>query len=87
MFQLRQLLPAKIKNSSFYVGFCGISRLGPAFIFLRLFKVAHICIQITSQMKARNQSQIFNRKSNSRNTTHRQSLHLQAMLTGETLKG
>ena len=37
--------------------------------------------------KARNQSQIFNRKSISRNTTHRQSLHLQAMSTGETLKG
>jgi len=33
------------------------------------------------------QYQIFNRKSLSRNTTHRQSLHLQAMLTGETLKG
>jgi len=32
--------------------------------------------------KARNQSQIFNRKSISRNTTHRQSYHLQAMLTG-----
>jgi len=31
---------------------------------------------------ARNQSQIFNRKSISRNTTHRQSYHLQAMLTG-----
>jgi len=30
--------------------------------------------------KARNQSQIFNRKSH--NTTHRQSYHLQAMLTG-----
>jgi len=32
--------------------------------------------------EARNQSQIFNRKSISRNTTHRQSYHLQAMLTG-----
>jgi len=31
--------------------------------------------------EARNQSQIFNRKSISRNTTHRQSYHLQAMLT------
>jgi len=32
--------------------------------------------------EARNQSQIFNRKSISRNTTHRQSYHLQAMLRG-----
>ena len=32
--------------------------------------------------KARNQSQIFNRKSIWRDTTHRQSHHLQAMLTG-----
>jgi len=31
--------------------------------------------------EARNQSQIFNRKSISRNTTHRQSYHLPAMLT------
>jgi len=30
-------------------------------------------------------SQIFNRKSNSRNITHRQSFHLQAMTTGETI--
>jgi len=37
----------------------------------------------TPQVKeARNQSQILNRKSISRNTTHRQSYHLQAMLTG-----
>jgi len=37
----------------------------------------------TPQLKeARNQSQIFNKKSISRNTTHRQSCHLQAMLTG-----
>jgi len=32
--------------------------------------------------EARNQSQILNRKSISRNTTHRQSYHLQATLTG-----
>jgi len=32
--------------------------------------------------EARIQSQIFNRKSSSRNTTHRQSYHLQAMPTG-----
>jgi len=37
--------------------------------------------------QARNQSQNFNWKSISRNTTHRQSLRLQAMLTSETLKG
>jgi len=37
----------------------------------------------TPQVKeARYQSQIFNRKSISRNTTHCQSYHLQAMLTG-----
>jgi len=36
----------------------------------------------TPQVKeVRNQSQIFNRKSISRNTTHRQSCHLQTMLT------
>jgi len=32
--------------------------------------------------EARNQSRNFNRKSISLNTTHRQSYHLQAMLTG-----
>jgi len=32
--------------------------------------------------EARNQSLFFNRKSISCNTTHRQSYHLQAMLTG-----
>jgi len=37
--------------------------------------------------QARNQSQSFIMKSISRETTHHQSLHLQAMLTGETLKG
>jgi len=31
--------------------------------------------------------QILNRKSISRNTTHRHSLNLQAILTSETLKG
>jgi len=37
----------------------------------------------TPQVKeARNQSQIFNRKSISCNITHRQSYHLQSMLTG-----
>jgi len=37
--------------------------------------------------QTRNQSQIFNRKSISRYTTHRQSYHLQAMPAGEALKG
>jgi len=37
--------------------------------------------------EARNQSQIVNKKSISRNTTHRQSLNLQAMLRGEMLEG
>jgi len=37
--------------------------------------------------QARNQLQIFNTKSISRNTTHRQSLHQQAFVTSETLKG
>jgi len=42
----------------------------------------------TPQVKqARNQSQIFNRKSISRNTTHRQSLHLfQTVLGNDSLK-
>jgi len=45
-------------------------------------------ITFTPQVKQeRNQSQVFNRKSISHNATHRQSLHLQAMLTGEMLKG
>jgi len=34
--------------------------------------------------EARNEAQSFNRKSISRNTTHRQCYHLQAMLTGVT---
>jgi len=42
----------------------------------------------TPQVKqARNQSQIFNRKSISRNAAHHQTLHLQAMPTGKTLQG
>jgi len=34
-----------IKSSRFSIGFRGISRLSSAFIFLRWFKLAHICIQ------------------------------------------
>jgi len=37
--------------------------------------------------QARNQSHIVHRKSISCNTANRQSYHLQAMLTGEALKG
>ena len=37
-----------IKSTRFSVGFRGISRLGFAFIFMRLFKLKHICIQVTS---------------------------------------
>jgi len=40
------LIPA-IKSSTFSIGFRGISQLGSAFFFLRLFKLAHICIQVT----------------------------------------
>jgi len=36
------------KSSSFSVGSRRISRLGSAFIFLRWFKLVHICIQVTS---------------------------------------
>jgi len=36
------------KTSRFSVGFRGISRLDSTFIFLRWFKFAHICIQVTS---------------------------------------
>jgi len=43
----------------------------------------HFASNVTPQVKeARNRSQIFNRKSISRNTTHRLSYHPQAMLTG-----
>jgi len=80
----------KIKSSgSFFIGFRGISRLGSAFIFLRWFKLGHICIQVTSLHRWNKQGikTNFNRKSISRKTTHHQSLHLEVMPTGETLKG
>jgi len=52
------------------------------------WKYSWFSSSITPQVKqARNQPQNFNRKSILRNTTHRQSLHLQTVLTGETLKG
>jgi len=40
-----------MKSSTFSVGWRGISRLGSAFMFLRWFKLAHICIQVTSLHK------------------------------------
>ena len=43
-----------IKSSTFSIGFRGISQLGSAFIFLRWFKLAHICIQATSLHKWKN---------------------------------
>ena len=49
------------------------------YILLLVCKASNFTPQV---QEARNQSQIFNRKSISRNTTHRQSYHLQAMLTG-----
>jgi len=68
-------------NCKLYV-FCslrGISWPDSAFIFLRWFKLAHICIQVTTLHMWNRQGiylQNFNRKSISRNTTHRQSLNL-----------
>ena len=44
-----------IKSSTFSIGFRGISQLGSAFIFLRWFKLAHICIQVTSLHKWKKQ--------------------------------
>ena len=67
--ELKRLWPLKILRSD-----C-ILTLHNSFVLL--FKYLHSTVK-----EARNQSQIFNRKSISRNTTHRQSYHLQAMLTG-----
>jgi len=77
------------KSPRFSVGFPGISQLGSAFIYLRWFKPAHICIQVTllHRWKKQGINRIFNRKSIWCNTTHRQSYRLQAVLTGETLTG
>jgi len=36
------------KSSKIFVGFRGINQLGCAFISLRWFKLAHICLQVTS---------------------------------------
>ena len=44
-----------MKSSTFSTGFRGISQLGSAFIFLRWFKLAHICIQVTSLHKWKKQ--------------------------------
>ena len=49
----------------------------------KLHCTGRVACSFTPQVKqARNQSPTFNRKSISRNTTHRLSYHLQAMLTG-----
>ena len=45
----------QVKAQGFYLGFRGISRLGSAFFFLRCFKLAHICIQVTSLHKCNKQ--------------------------------
>ena len=44
-----------IKCYTFSIGYKGISRLGSAFIFLRWFKLAHICIKVTSLHKWKKQ--------------------------------
>jgi len=67
--ELKRMWPLKILRSD-----C-ILTLHNSFVLL--FKYVHSIVK-----EARNQSQIFNRKSISRNTTHRRSYHLQAMLTG-----
>ena len=42
-----------MKSSTLSTGFRGISQLGSAFVFLRWFKLAHICSQVTSLHKWR----------------------------------
>ena len=79
-----------LKSTSVSVCFRGISRLPSAFVFLRLFKLAHISIQACTFHDGCKQGidqQIFNRKSIWRKITHPQSWKLQAKLTGEKLKG
>ena len=44
-----------IRGYTFSTGFGGISRLGFSFIFLQWFKLAHICIQVTSLHKWKKQ--------------------------------
>ena len=68
-----------LKSSGFPVSFQGISRLRSAFIFLRWFKVAYICIQVTAPHMWDKQSiygKTFDRKLILRNTTHCQCLNL-----------
>jgi len=81
---------SSLKSTSVSVCFRGISRLPPAFVFLRWFKLAHISIQVCTFQDGCKQGidqQIFNRKSISRKITHPQSWKLQAKLAGEKLKG
>jgi len=76
-----------LQNEKLYV-FCRLKRNQPTGLCFHVFAMIQTCAHLyssnfTPQVKdARNQSQIFNRKSISRDTTHRQSYHLQVMLTG-----
>jgi len=57
-----------------------------AFIFLRRFKLAHVCIQVTNLHTGEefeSNSKVLNRKAMSRNTTHRQSYNLEVGLTND----
>jgi len=49
---------ASIKSSRFAVTFRGISQMDSAFFFLRWFKLAHICIQVTSLQKVDKQANL-----------------------------
>ena len=77
----------------FAVSFRRISRLAYVLCFrlLRWFELANIRIQVTVSTKETNKwiyrQKCFYRKSISRNTTHTRFHNLQAILTGQTLKG
>jgi len=68
-------------NKKLYI-FDRLQRNQPTGLCFHLFAMIQTCAYLYSSnftpqvKKARNQSQIFNRKSISRNTTHRQSYHL-----------
>ena len=68
---------SSLKSTNVSVCFRGISRLPSAFVFLRLFKLAHISIQVCTfhdGCKQGIEQQFFNRKSISPKITHPQSL-------------
>jgi len=72
------------ESSSFSIGFRGISRLGSAYISCDDSNL-HIAVCKQHHSTGERSKELitnFNRKSISRNTTHRQSYNLQAMLTG-----